>query len=130
MKQNSFKQKERLKSKKYYSTIFSQGSVLAEYPIKVLWIESDEPQNYHVEIGVTIPKKKFRRATQRNLIRRRIEEIYRQNNYYLYNSLKKQQKQLKIVIIYVAKYIYSYKEIESSLVKALNEISRIYENDI
>ncbi len=72
----SFTFEDRLKSRKAISMVFDQGAHLFQYPIKVFYLYTQTaPAN--VQMAVSVPKKKFKKATDRNLIKRRMREAFR-----------------------------------------------------
>ena len=71
---------------------------------------------------VSVPKRLYKRAVDRNLIKRRLREAYRQNKTELYRRLKENKKILHIGIQYNGKEIQSYAEIETAWKTALNKL--------
>ena len=88
---------ERLKSNLAIQDLLKNGSWVSEYPLKIYWSISGPLQNSPARMAVLVPKRRFKRAVDRNLMKRRIRESYRQNKYLIYDPL--QQKELKIVLI-------------------------------
>ncbi len=71
-------------------------------------------------ILVSVPKKKFKHATDRNRIKRMIREAYRLNKQELIDSLQGQEYKLLIAFLYIGKEISGYTEIEQAMQKALS----------
>jgi ribonuclease P protein component len=71
---NTFPKAERLKSRKQIDALFHSGKSFAAFPIKVFyrWEGADPPK-----VGVGAPKRAFRRAVDRNRIKRLLREGYR-----------------------------------------------------
>ena len=88
---------ERLKSNLAIQDLLKNGRRVSEYPLKIYWSISDPLQNSPCRMAVLVPKHRFKRAVDRNLMKRRIRESYRQNKYLIYDPL--QQTELKIVLI-------------------------------
>lgn len=76
-------------------------------------------------IAVSVPKRLFRKAVDRNLLKRRIKEAYRKNKAILLedNGLSA-DGQLHLVIQYKNREILPYSKIEESLVKALRALRK------
>lgn len=75
-----FKKEERLSSKKIIKELFDKGSSFYLFPFKVLYLENSFANQENLQphqILVTVPKKKFKKAVDRNPIKRRIRESYR-----------------------------------------------------
>ncbi len=112
---------ERICSFKEIESLFSKGSSFFHYPFKVNYILSAAVQNgYGAGIIVSVPKRNFKRAVKRNLIKRRIRESYRLNKGTLVLS---QDKKISIMFVYVSKHIMGYAEIETGLKQALEKIN-------
>ena len=72
----TFKKSERLSQKKSIQELFDKGSSFYLYPFKVFFIPSEAPDH---QILISVPKNIFKRAVDRNTIKRRIREGYRLN---------------------------------------------------
>ena len=77
-----------------------------------------EPKPEFHQILISVPKRNFKRAVDRNLLKRRIREAYRLNKSILVDNEK-----LLIAYIYTAKEILAYAEIEKKLVAGLVKLS-------
>jgi len=119
---NSFKKYERLCSRKEIDRLFEQGSSFGSYPFRILFIENPEEKIQPVKVGISIPKKTFKSAVKRNLLKRRIREAYRINKQELYAALKKENKCYSVMIIYTAKEITDYQFIESKIIVTLQRL--------
>lgn len=74
-------------------------------------------------MAVSVPKRLFRKAVDRNLLKRRIREAYRLNKPGLYESLRQNNQNLKLLIQYQHKEILNYKTIEKALISALTRLA-------
>ena len=121
----TFHKEERLKSRKIISGLFKNGRSLSAYPLKVIWNEVPVPHpGYPFQFALTVPKRSFPKATQRNRIRRQIREAFRLNKHMLYEQLpaltydrQKDTRQYAIMVIYVAKEALPYQSIEEATQK-------------
>ncbi len=117
--QYTFKKEERLKSKKLIDHLFKKGLVLHQYPFKVLYdFTDDQDFKFPAKIAVSVSKKLFKKAVERNHIKRKIREAYRINKSILYSMLVENDQKLFFFVIYTAKQNIEYSEIEKSM-KAL-----------
>lgn len=110
-----------LRSKKIIQELFQAGSsFLYLYPLQIRWISvSLKPENITFpQVLFVVPKKKFKRAVLRNLLRRRLKEVYRKNKA---NFAEKLSQMHYLAIIYIAKEPLSYQEIEKSFCSLLNK---------
>lgn len=124
----SLNKQERLKSRKLIDELFAKGSAIDAYPIKLVFSEITAEQSPYAPIlfGVTVSKKKFKRAVDRNLIKRRLRESFRVNKALVYQHLIKKEKHVSMMAIYIASEIMDYKAIESSMIKLQNQIANMY----
>lgn len=115
----TFKKEERLCSKIAIDKVFAEGIPLFVFPFRLLYLPMDENSSSPVKVLFSVPKKKFKRAVQRNLIRRRMKEAYRLNKETLFQFLGDNRKPIALVIIYTDKNISSYSKIEKQMIKLL-----------
>jgi len=73
-------------------------------------------------MAVSVPKRLYKKAVDRNLLKRRIREAFRLNKGELYELLYQKEKNLKLLIQYQHKEIKNYKTIEDSLIKGLTKL--------
>jgi len=66
-------------------------------------------------VAFVIPKRSFRHAVSRNLLKRRLREAYRKNKQLLYSFLETENIQVAFVIIFKETFIPDYQSIESSI---------------
>jgi len=97
MEKFTLKKSERLSQEKLIQELFDKGSSFYLYPFKIFFIPSDGPIT---QVMVTVPKSIFKRAVDRNTIKRRIREGYRLNKTRLLPD-----KFFSIAYIYTAKEI-------------------------
>ncbi|WP_207427362.1 ribonuclease P protein component [Pedobacter sp. SYSU D00535] len=119
----TFKKEERLCSKKLLERLFHNGSSFLLYPFRIVYLPEVLPESLNSQVVIGVSKRKFKRAVDRNLIKRRIREAYRLNKEEaLYAFLRDNQLQLVFSINYVGKEIGSFKFIEKKLMAALKQL--------
>jgi len=120
---------ERLKSEKKIAQLFKVGQSFPAYPLRLIYITSDsETQSeFPIQVSFSVPKKKFKLAVDRNLVKRRLRESYRLHKNDMYakiSSLENETtpfKNYSFMILYVAKEILPYAEIEKGMKKMLRK---------
>lgn len=118
----SFQKSERLCSKKVIDRLFADGNSVFVFPLKFVFIEAEFASKSPVQAGFAVPKKNFKRAVPRNLIKRRMREAYRLYKTEFYKELK--QLKLAVFFIYSGREIADYSVIESAIKKGLKKIVR------
>lgn len=113
---------ERLKSRKQIEFLFLKGKTLHEPPIFIRWVVTTIAQDYPVKIMFSVSKKKFKRAVDRNRIKRLLREAYRKNKWLLYDDLTKNEKQIHLSIVFTGKAEISYAETEAKIILTLQRL--------
>ncbi|MCH4832659.1 ribonuclease P protein component [Flavobacterium columnare] len=80
MKQN-YPNYEKLKSRTLIDHLFANGKSVSKYPIRLVFVEVPELKNTstNIQIGVSVSKKYFKKAVDRNYYKRVLREVYRLN---------------------------------------------------
>jgi ribonuclease P protein component len=126
----TFNKEERLCSRKYLDLLFKNGSSFLLYPFRVSYLFIDGQQAYPVQVVINVPKKRYKHAVDRNLLKRRIREAYRlQKQGGLYDHLPPSQGLLLLSLQFVGKQKYEFPFIEKKLSAVLKKLLSSIEND-
>lgn len=125
----TFKKAERLSSKKVIDRLFKKGSAetasVFGYPFRVLFLRHDvpdgEPAGQLPAILISVSKRNFKKAVDRNLLKRRIREAYRLNKHLLFGG-ETPRPPVYIAFVYVAKEILSFEELEKKMKFVLRQV--------
>lgn len=120
----TFKKEEKLKSRKTIELLFKEGRSFSNFPFRVLWkftTHSEAP----LQTGFAVSSKHFKKAVDRNRIKRLLREAYRLQKKDLQSLLHQQQKQLAVFIIYVGNELPEYDFIFEKTTHVLNRLNKI-----
>ncbi|HET8735698.1 MAG TPA: ribonuclease P protein component [Pricia sp.] len=118
---SSYPKNQRLKSRKLMGRVFAEGASLSQYPIKLIYLKTELPNDVKLQAGVAVPKKNFKSAVRRNRIKRLLREAYRLNNNELFNN---SGDRFALLFLYLGKEMPSYPEIENAMKGVLARFSR------
>ena len=126
---HTFKKEERLSSQKIIGELFDGGSSFSLYPFRLVWKQTPLPTTqFPVQVVVSVSKKRFKHAVDRNRVKRLVREAYRkQKNDTLYAPISALGISLAIMIIYTGNTIFTAQEIEIKLSNALLRLVDKYE---
>ena len=117
------RKEERLRSKKQIEKLFSEGEILNVYPLKIIYLYSEYSENLPARAAFAVSKRLFKRAVDRNLIKRRMREAYRLNRHILAAAAKPWKKD--IFFIYTGKEISDFYSIQKAMKRSLCHLSKI-----
>ena len=125
----TFTKEERLKSRKVINLLFKKGQSFGQYPLRLVWLEMEEPlSSAPVQFTVSVPKRRFRKAVARNRIKRQIRAAYRLNKHRLYSLLKeKEAGPLAFMVIYTGKEELPYQQIEKAMQQMIRRFGKKYQ---
>ena len=83
----TYSKAEKLKSKTTIDLLFSKGKSVSKYPLRLVYIEGDFGEGVSVKMGVSVSKKHFKKAVDRNYFKRVLRETYRLNKHLLLDNL-------------------------------------------
>ena len=117
--------KERLYGKRAISGLFDTGHSFFQSPYKVFWIKVPVPEPCPSRFAVSVPKRRFKRAVDRNLIKRRTREVFRTNKQLL-NEVVSEGDQIRLMVVYAADRLLPVTELKPAMEKILQRIARRY----
>jgi ribonuclease P protein component len=121
----TFSKKERIVSNLLIETLFGQGNSesLAAYPIRVIYTQIEQQQDCApVQILISVPKKRFKHAVDRNRVKRQVREAYRHHKQLLYNKVE-EGKQLLVAFVWLSDKHMPSSEVEKKIKMLLEKIA-------
>ncbi|HMI06226.1 MAG TPA: ribonuclease P protein component [Flavobacterium sp.] len=114
---------EKLKSRNTIDALFSKGKSVSKYPLRLVYVAEVFEDGSKIKMGVSVSKKYFKHAVDRNYFKRVLRETYRLNK----NLLIENGNSYAFMLLYQSKDRLSYDEINTKTIqlfeKFLLEIS-------
>jgi len=116
----TYPKNERLKSKTTIGLLFSEGKSVSKYPLRLVYRQAEENSEEETKIGVSVSKKYFKKAVDRNYFKRVLRETYRLNKNLLLDNL---DQQYSIMLFYQTKDRLSYDEINTKMIQLFEKFT-------
>ena len=110
IKKYTYGKDEKLKRRKLIDEIFTTGETFSSYPFRVFYKKMEFDSDVKAQVGVSVSKRNFKRAVDRNRIKRLMREAYRLNKYTFIDNI---DNQVVVMIIYTQR-----KELPFDLIKS------------
>jgi len=120
-----FPKKQKLCSEKAIERLFFKGKSILEEPFLAIWNFEENEQHVFIRSLIVVSKKKINKANQRNILKRRIREVYRLQKQELEFLLESKKKQLNLAIIYQKEEICDYKYLEKKINLLLRRLIKV-----
>lgn len=122
----TFRKQERIVSGRLIETLFEKGEsqTMAAFPLRAVYLQTERRQGCApVQILISIPKKRFKHAVDRNRIKRQVREAYRHHKQLLGDSME-EGRQLLIAFIWLSDRHCPSSEVEKRVVSILQRIAK------
>jgi ribonuclease P protein component len=117
------KKEDRLKSRKAIDLLFSKGKSFSNFPFRICWQLVDD--EIGLKSGFTASSKNFKKATDRNRIKRLIREAYRLQKNNLQDTLILKNKGIHLFFIYTGKEVPAYEVVFEKTGNVLKRIIKL-----
>ncbi len=134
---NTYSKQEKLKSRKALEQLFAKGKSFSVFPIKVFYTVSDQLvgdviDNQEIKInetglvqaGVGVSSRIFKKAHDRNKVKRLLREVYRTQKQPLYTSVASNQQQLNVFFLYIGKELPVFADLQVAMEKTFEKLIR------
>jgi ribonuclease P protein component len=126
----TYPKSEKLKSKITIDLLFSKGKSVSKYPLRLVYVESDygiaEDSDQKLKMGVSVSKKYFKHAVDRNYFKRVLRETYRLNKHILIDNL---DKKYAFMFFYQTKDRLTYEEINTKTIQLFEKFVQQLKNE-
>jgi ribonuclease P protein component len=117
-----FRKKDKLKSRKTIDSLFSKGNSFSNFPFKVVWLPVNTMATLQTGIGVS--SRQFKKAVDRNRIKRLMREAYRLQKHTLQTHLEQHGLRLSVFILYNGKELPEYDIVFEKIGTILNRLKK------
>lgn len=120
----TLRKKERMVSRKLIDTLFDgNGQSMAAFPLRVVYMKKERTAyDAPIQILISVPKKRFKQAVDRNHVKRQVREAYRLHKDILYNALPADQ-QLLLAFVWLSDSHLSTAKVEERVISLLHRIA-------
>ena len=118
----SYPKTEKLKSKKIIDLLFTEGKSVSKYPLRLVYMKHDFDEDIPLKMGVSVSKKYFKNAVDRNYFKRVLRESYRLNKHLLIEDL---DAKYCCMFFYQTNYRLSYSEINEKTIQLFEKFNKV-----
>ncbi|MFV0378563.1 MAG: ribonuclease P protein component [Mangrovibacterium sp.] len=118
----SFSKNDRLTSRKAIGELFDGGEPCFVFPLKFVYVKRKAVGEPRLKAAFSVSKRNFKRAVDRNYLKRLMRETYRLNKTVLAQALSETGEQMDVMFIYAIKELKEYKTVEKSMLKCLDKL--------
>lgn len=124
----SFPKEEKLCSRKTFGYLLEKGEKLQQYPFRMVFLETSLDAHVPAQIAFSVPKRNFKKAVDRNRIKRLMREAYRKNKSIHFPFLLQSGKQFAILFVYNGNQVPDYTHTEEKITSLLKRFAEIHQN--
>ncbi|MGV9002580.1 ribonuclease P protein component [Flavobacterium sp.] len=123
----TYPKEEKLKSKKIIESLFAEGKSVGKYPLRLVYIQQNFEDEVPLKMGVSVSKKYFKKAVDRNYFKRVLRECYRLNKHLLIDNL---EQKYCFMFFYQTKDRLNYAEINGKTIQLFEKfVNSLTENE-
>ena len=106
---------ERLKSRKLMERVFKNGTRWNKFPFRVSFLIDNDTEDGFIKFGCSAPTRNFKKAVDRNRVKRLMKEAFRLEKHLLVECLKDKNARLIIFVIFTAPGLPKFETIKTSM---------------
>ena len=122
----TFSKEERIVSNLLIETLFEKSisQSLTAYPLRAVFLKTEHREGCApVQLLISVPKKRFKHAVDRNRVKRQIREAYRKNKALLDNTVE-DGEMLLIAIIWLTDKHFATSDVEKKMISLMKQIAK------
>lgn len=112
---------DRLKNKKLIDQIFNEGKSITVFPLKLFYLEIPNDGVTISKMGCSVPRRKFKKAHDRNRIKRLMREAYRITRPEIFNNIT---TQCAFMILYIGDSMPTYEQLKRATAELLRKLTK------
>ena len=113
---NTLGKQERLKSKKLIEKLYAEGDSVKTFPLRMMYVQTAHTSDFPCQLGVSVAKKNYKLAVDRNRLKRLMRETYRLQKQIVYNNL---EEPYVFMISYIGREEIKYEDLYLKMEKLL-----------
>lgn len=116
----TYPKNEKLKSRTTIDSMFTEGKTVSKYPLRLVYIPLENIEDVPLKMGVSVSKKHFKKAHDRNYFKRVLRETYRHHKQIIINRL---DKPYAFMFFYQTKDRLSFEEINTKTIQLFEKFA-------
>jgi ribonuclease P protein component len=120
----TFPKNEKLTGETAVNELFLRGESFLVYPIRVVWSLSTAEEAAGIRVLMSVPKKKLKRAVDRNKVKRLLRECYRLHKQQVCDSALRGGMPVRLAFVWIPCEVLEYSKVERKMVEALTKLEK------
>ncbi|MBM3920207.1 MAG: ribonuclease P protein component [Sphingomonadales bacterium] len=114
-----------LRSQKAITGLFQPGFFVGSFPLRINYLlHPKTAETPSVQVMFSVSKKRFKKATDRNRIKRLLREVYRLNQHELQVLVLNEEQQLAMALIYTGQELLPFQVLKSSFLQCVQKLKK------
>jgi len=123
-RRHTFRKAERLTGRKAIELLVASGKNIVIPPFKLMWLPIDLPTDFPAQIAFSVPKRNFKKAVDRNRMKRLMRESFRRNKSDIYTLIAERKIKCALLLNYTGKMQLTYSETEEKITQILKRLAK------